>query len=113
MTYIVYDFETSGRSARFDQVLQAGFIVYDHEFTPINKINIKSKLNIDVIPSIGALRVNKLLIKDLFNEKLSYYHMILEIEKFLKDYDNSFFLGFNSINFDDQWKSTFIKLVLQ
>jgi len=103
MTYIIYDFETSGRSARFDQVLQAGFIVYDHEFTPINKINIKSKLNIDVIPSIGALRVNKLLIKDLFNEKLSYYHMILEIEKFLKDYDNSFFLGFNSINFDEEF----------
>mgnify|MGYP003952489377 CR=1 FL=1 len=103
MTYIIYDFETSGRSARFDQVLQAGFIVYDQSFTPINKINIKSKLNIDVIPSIGALRVNKLLIKDLFNEKFTYYEMILEIENFLKKFENAFFLGFNSINFDEEF----------
>ena len=29
MNFIVFDFETTGRSARFDQILQAGFIVYD------------------------------------------------------------------------------------
>ena len=27
--FIAYDFETTGRDARFDQVLQAGFIIYD------------------------------------------------------------------------------------
>ena len=37
-----YDFETSGRSARFDQILQAGFIIYDKNFRELNKLNIKS-----------------------------------------------------------------------
>ncbi len=30
--FIVYDFETSGRSSRFDQILQAGIIIYDQNY---------------------------------------------------------------------------------
>ena len=60
MAYVFYDFETSGRSARFDQILQAGFIIYDDKFREINKLNIKSRINSDTVPSINALRVNRL-----------------------------------------------------
>ena len=41
MTYIFYDFETSGRSARFDQILQAGFIVYDSDLREKKKVKYK------------------------------------------------------------------------
>ena len=60
MPYVFYDFETSGRSARFDQILQAGFIIYDEHFRELNKLNIKSRINSDIVPSINALRVNRL-----------------------------------------------------
>ena len=96
MTYIIYDFETSGRSARFDQILQAGFIVYDNDFNQLETLNIRSRLNSDIIPSIGALKVNKLNVSDILCEKKTYYQMILEIESFVKKFKNCFFIGFNS-----------------
>ena len=67
--FIVYDFETSGRSSRFDQILQAGFIVYDNDFNQLETLNIRSRLNSDIIPSIGALKVNKLNVSDILCEK--------------------------------------------
>ena len=60
MNFIVFDFETTGRSARFDQILQAGFIVYNSNLEEIDRLNIKSRINPDIIPSIHALRVNRL-----------------------------------------------------
>ena len=103
MTYVIYDFETSGRSARFDQILQAGFIIYDNDFNQLETLNIRSRLNSDIIPSIGALKVNKLKVSEILCEKKSYYQMILEIESFLKKFKNCFFIGFNSINFDEEF----------
>ena len=38
MTLIIYDFETSGRSPRFDQILQAGIIIYDENLRQVNLI---------------------------------------------------------------------------
>ena len=63
--FIAYDSETTGRDARFDQVLQAGFIVYDQNFYELQKLNIKSRLNPDIVPSINALKVNKLNISNI------------------------------------------------
>ncbi|MBS91901.1 MAG: hypothetical protein CMM95_02465 [Rickettsiales bacterium] len=103
MAYIVYDFETTGRSARFDQILQAGFIVYDKDFKLLSKLNLRSRINPDLVPSINALRVNRLKVSDVLNEKISSYEMILEIMKFISKYKNSFFVGFNSINFDEEF----------
>ena len=103
MPYVFYDFETSGRSARFDQILQAGFIIYDEHFRELNKLNIKSRINSDIVPSINALRVNRLKMSDLLSEKFSCYEMTLKIKNFLNKYSNCFFVGFNSINFDEEF----------
>ena len=45
--FIVYDFETSGRSSRFDQILQAGIIIYDQNLKVLNKLNLKLAKVID------------------------------------------------------------------
>ena len=103
MNFIVFDFETTGRSARFDQILQAGFIVYNNNFEEIDRLNIKSRLNPDIIPSIHALRVNRLTMSQVLSEDLTTYQMTLAIEKFLSKYENCFFIGFNSINFDEEF----------
>ena len=101
--YIVYDFETSGRKARFDQILQAGIIVYNDKFQEIEKINLKSRVNPDVIPSINALKVNRLLISDILSESKSCYEMTMQMHKVFSKFENSFFVGFNSINFDEEF----------
>ena len=103
MTYIFYDFETSGRSARFDQILQAGFIVYDSALREKKKLNIRSRINSDVIPSINALKVNRLKMSDLLCEDLSSYQMTLKIYNFLNQFSKSFYIGYNSINFDEEF----------
>ena len=103
MNFIVFDFETTGRSARFDQILQAGFIVYNNNFEEIDRLNIKSRLNPDIIPSIHALRVNRLTMSQVLSEGLTTYQMTIEIVKFLSKYENCFFIGFNSINFDEEF----------
>ena len=103
MNFIVFDFETTGRSARFDQILQAGFIVYNNKFEEIDRLNIKSRLNPDIIPSIHALRVNRLTMSQVLSEDLTTYQMTIAIEKFLSKYENCFFIGFNSINFDEEF----------
>ena len=101
--FIVYDFETTGRDARFDQILQAVIIIYNNNFQEIKKINIKSRLNPDVVPSINALKVNKLKLPDILSEKNTYYDMILNIHGFLSNFKDSYFVGFNSINFDEEF----------
>ena len=103
MNFIVFDFETTGRSARFDQILQAGFIVYNNSFEEIDRLNIKSRLNPDIIPSIHALRVNRLTMSQVLSEDFTTYEMTLTIAKFLSKYENCFFIGFNSINFDEEF----------
>ena len=108
MNFIVFDFETTGRSARFDQILQAGFIVYNNNFEEIDRLNIKSRLNPDIIPSIHALRVNRLTMSQVLSEDLTTYQMTIAIEKFLSKYENCFFIGFNSINFDEEFLKTII-----
>ena len=90
MTYIFYDFETSGRSSRFDQILQAGFVIYDKNFRELNKLNIKSRINSDTVPSINALRVNRLKMSELLSEELSCYEMTLKINNFLNQFKKSF-----------------------
>ena len=113
MTLIMYDFETSGRSPRFDQILQAGIIIYDENLSQVNQINLKSRLNSDIIPSIYALKVNKLNVSDLLNEKKSSFDLSKELHSYMKTAKPSIFLGYNSINFDEEflrqalWESFF------
>ena len=80
--FIVYDFETSGRSSRFDQILQAGIIIYDQNLKVLNKLNLKSRINPDIVPSLNALRVNKLKISDILSEKMSCYEMTMQMHSF-------------------------------
>ena len=101
--FIAYDFETTGRDARFDQILQAGIVIFNNKFDKIESLNIKSRLNPDIVPSINALKVNKLKISNILSESNTYYQMLLDMNKFLSQYKNSYFVGFNSINFDEEF----------
>lgn len=103
MKFVIYDFETSGRSARFDQILQAGLICYDEELKEIEKVNLRSRINPDIVPSIMALKVNRLLVSDLLSEKNSSYEMIRKLQRAMQSYNPAIFCGYNSIFFDEEF----------
>ena len=103
MKFVIYDFETSGRSARFDQILQAGLICYDEELREIEKVNLRSRINSDIVPSIMALKVNRLLVSDLLLEKNSSYEMIQKLQRCMHSYNPAIFCGYNSIFFDEEF----------
>ena len=103
MYFIIYDFETTGRSSRFDQILQAGLICFDTSLNEIQRLNLRSRINPDIVPSLGALKVNKLLITDLLEEENSCYEMMRDLNSFLNHYKPSIFLGYNSIHFDEEF----------
>ena len=103
MKFVIYDFETSGRSARFDQILQAGLICYDEELREIEKVNLRSRINPDIVPSIMALKVNRLLVSDLLSEKNSSYEMIRKLQRAMQSYNPAIFCGYNSIFFDEEF----------
>ncbi len=102
MYFIIYDFETTGLSVRFDQILQAGFICYNKNLQEISRLNIKAKINPDIVPSIQGLVVNKLLISTLLNENNSSYSMVNSIVNYLDKYRPATFLGYNSLHFDEE-----------
>ena len=77
-------------SSRFDQILQAGIIIYDRNFLALEKINLRSRINPDIVPSINALRVNKLRISDILSEEKSYYEMTIQMHNFFSKYNKLF-----------------------
>lgn len=103
MKFVVYDFETSGRSARYDQILQAGIILYDKDLNEIQQLNLKSRINADIIPSISALNVNGIFLPDLLHEKKTSFEMIKEMNDFFETNKPLMFLGYNSLNFDEEF----------
>ena len=44
------------------------FIVYDSNFKEIERLNIRSRLSPDIVPSINALRVNRLKMAEVLSE---------------------------------------------
>ena len=86
-----------------DTLEQAGIVVYDQDFKEIDRLNIKSRLNPDVVPSIHALRVNRLTMSQVLSEQESLYEIAQRIKKFLSRFDKCFYIGFNSINFDEEF----------
>ena len=103
INFVIYDFETSGRSPRFDQILQAGIIIYDSKLEEVEKVNLRSRINPDIIPSINALKVNRLTISDLLCQKDSSYEMTTKLQKIFSKHSPAIFCGYNSISFDEEF----------
>ena len=110
MNYIFYDFETSGRNSDWDQILQLGAILTNDKFEEIDRFETKCYLKPGHIPSAQALMVNKITVKDLMNTNLSHYELIKQIEKKFKSWGPAIFIGYNSLNFEEEFlRKSFFK----
>ena len=103
MDLVFYDFETTGRDPHWDQILQVGATKVSKEFRDIDSFELRCRLKPGLIPSPFALFVNNTDYKRLIKTDCSHYEMLLKLEeKFIK-WSPSIFVGYNSINFDEEF----------
>ena len=115
--YIFYDLETTGRgkkenpksfglTPKWEQILQVAAIVTDENFNLTNQtMNEFCRLRSSIIAQPGALLTTQKGIRDILNSKLSSYELMKKINSQFynwdRDYQDSVFIGHNSLNFDE------------
>ena len=112
MKFIFYDFETTGRNYNWDQIIQVGAVITNEDLDEIDKFECSCMLKPGIVPEPAALLVNKRIPGQDTN--LSHYKLVKMMwEKFnywINEYGPVAFLGYNSINFDEEFlRRTFFK----
>lgn len=100
-TYLFYDLETTGLSPTFDQILQFAAIRVDNQFNEIERYYFKIVLSEDVIPSPGALLVNRTAPSD-FSQGMDEYTVIKRIHDIINA-PGTISLGYNTLAFDEEF----------
>tara|TARA_B100000965_G_C19578774_1_gene752556 strand:- start:691 stop:2112 length:1422 start_codon:yes stop_codon:yes gene_type:complete len=101
--FVFYDFETSSSNKFWGQIIQIGAILTNDNFEELDRFDARCRLNPGVIPEAMALIVNKSSPKILKNSNLSHYEMIRQFVDTLKKWGRATFIGFNSIEFDEEF----------
>lgn len=102
MNYVFYDTETTGTRRRFDQILQFAAVCVDEDFREQGSLVLRCRRMAHVLPAAGAMVATRLLPADLDNAPLSHYQMTLQIHEQLQAWTPAIFIGFNSIDFDEE-----------
>ena len=100
-TYLFYDIETTGLNRAFDQVLSFSSIRTDLSFNELENHTIDIRLRPDVIPSPGAMIVNRIDLPTLLTGH-SELSAITEIHR-LFNRPGTISLGYNTLGFDDEF----------
>ena len=102
MPYVFYDTETTGTATAFDQILQFAAIRTDDSFNELERLNVRCRLLPHVVPSPGALLVTGVTPAMLTDSSLpSHYEAIRQIRAKLLEWSPATFIGFNSLEFDE------------
>ena len=97
-----YDTETTGTETAFDQILQFAAIKTDDDLNELDRFDIRCRLLPHIVPAPGALRVTGVTPAMLTDPDLpSHYEMIRQIRAKLLEWSPATFIGFNSIDFDE------------
>src|SRR6056300_858589 len=105
MNYVVWDCETDSAQTDWATMLEVGAILLDNNFKEIERFEARCRLPKDRVPTATALCINKSNVDLLTKGNFSHYQMIGMIEeKFLSWAKKGplTFLGYSSINFDDE-----------
>ncbi len=101
--FVFYDFETSSSNKFWGQIIQIGAILTNDKLEELDRFDARCRLNQGVIPEAMALIVNKSSPKILKNSNLSHYEMVRQFVETLKRWGKATFIGFNSIEFDEEF----------
>lgn len=104
VSFIVYDLETTGLNARYDQIVQFGAIRFDARLNIIDRFHIRSRLQPHVVPSPGALAVTGTPIAELLSTAYpSHFEMMRQVDRVMRSWSPSVYLGYNSMRFDEEF----------
>jgi exodeoxyribonuclease-1 len=104
MPFVFYDFETSGLSPEFDQVLQVAAVKTDDQFNELDSFSLRCRLASHIVPSPGALLANRIGPSMLTDAGLpSYYEALTTIQAKFVEWSPAIFIGYNSIDFDEMF----------
>lgn len=97
---LFYDLETTGLGVCFDQPVQAAAVRVNRDLVETDRAEFKIRLRGDVVPSLGALEVTRLLPSKLADGD-SEYHAALRLHRFVNR-PGTISIGYNTLGFDDQ-----------
>ena len=100
---VFYDFETCSSNVSYGQIIQAAAVLVNDNFQELDRFEGRCKLSPGVVPEAMALLVNKTTPKILKETNLSHYQMLRQLIDKFKEWKNSTFIGYNSINFDEEF----------
>ena len=100
---VFYDFETCSSNVSYGQIIQAAAVLVNDKFQELDRYEGRCKLNPGVVPEAMALLVNKTTPKMLKETNLSHYQMVRQLVEKFREWKNSIFIGYNSINFDEEF----------
>ncbi len=100
---VFYDFETCSSNVSYGQIIQAAAVLVNDKFQELDRFEARCKLSPGVVPEAMALLVNKTTPKMLKETNLSHYQMVRQMVNKFKQWKNSIFIGYNSINFDEEF----------
>ena len=101
--YVFYDFETCSSNTSYGQIIQAAAVLVNDNFQELDRYEGRCKLSPGIIPEAMALLVNKTTPKMLKETNLSHYQMIRQMMEKFNKWKNSIFIGYNSIEFDEEF----------
>jgi exodeoxyribonuclease-1 len=70
VSYVFYDCETTGVNRSFDQILQFAAVRTDDQLREIDSIEVRSRLLQHIVPSVKAIRANRINVHQLTDETL-------------------------------------------
>ena len=100
---VFYDFETCSSNVSYGQIIQAAAVLVNDNFQELDRFEGRCKLSPGIVPEAMALLVNKTTPKILKETNLSHYQMLRQLIDKFKEWKNSTFIGYNSINFDEEF----------
>ena len=113
MNYVFYDYETTGRSSTWDQVIQVGAILVNDNFQKLDTpFEARCSLKPGLVPEPKALIKNRTTPDMLRKTNLSHYEMMRQLIEVFKKWSPAIFIGYNNISFDSEFtrKSLFKNL---
>jgi len=101
--FVFYDFETSSSNKYWGQIIQIGAVLTNDNLDELDRFDARCRLSPGIIPEAMALIVNKTSPTMLKKSNLSHYEMIRQFVETLKRWGKATYIGFNSIEFDEEF----------
>ncbi|MEW9921827.1 exonuclease domain-containing protein [Marimonas sp. MJW-29] len=100
--FAFYDFETTGTSPAFDQPLQFAALLVDDDLREVDRRNLRCRLEPHILPAPMALAITGVTPELLMDASLdTWFGFSQAVAKTIMDWSSATWVGYNSINFDE------------